>query len=125
MNRALWLLMGLQLRGRCRSLLRVLSTPKGAVLGLVGALVCGIWLWAVIAAPREASAIDPDTLRANAPAFILGYCVLIVVTSRGEWGFHFSPAEVEFLFTGPFTRRQLLIYKILSNSFIALATSLL
>jgi hypothetical protein len=125
LNQALWLLMRLQLRGRFRSLFRVLGTPKGAILGLVGALVCGLWLLAVAMTPRADSAIDPDTLRRNAPAFILGYCVLMVITSRGEWGFHFSPAEVEFLFTGPFTRRQLLVYKIFTNTIIALATAAL
>src|SRR5206468_839101 len=36
----------------------------------------------------------------------------------------FSPAEVNFLFTGPFTRRQLLGYKILSAFFVSLPAAL-
>src|SRR5439155_24743 len=44
--------------------------------------------------------------------------------SQGERGIYFSPGEVNFLFAGPFTRRQLLVFKITSNALIGLVTSL-
>ena len=124
MTRSLWLLMRLQTRGWMRSLGRKLRTPKGAMLALVGFAVIGLWLWAVTAAPRSEAGADPESLRRHGPAFFLAYCVLTVAMSRGERGIYFSPAEVNFLFAGPFTRRQLLVYKITVNALIGLTTSL-
>jgi Putative ABC exporter len=47
-----------------------------------------------------------------------------VVTSLGERALYFSPSDVDFLFPGPFSRRQILVYKILGSvtaaGFIAL-----
>ena len=52
MNAALWLLIGLQVRGWLRYLLRSLRTLKGALLALVGLAVFVPWLLASCPAPR-------------------------------------------------------------------------
>jgi hypothetical protein len=41
--------------------------------------------------------------------------VMSVVTWLGERAIYFSPSDVDFLFPAPFSRRQLLLYKIISN----------
>jgi hypothetical protein len=116
--------MGLQTRGWMRSLYRKLRTVKGALLGAVGVGVVVLWLVAVTAAPRDQAGIDPDNLRRHAPTAFVAYCVLTVLMSRGERAFYFSPAEVNFLFPGPFTRRQLLVYKITVIALIGVPTTL-
>lgn len=49
------------------------------------------------------------------PVGMLLYVVLNIVTSVGERALYFSPSEVDFLFPGPFSRREILIYKILGS----------
>jgi hypothetical protein len=44
----------------------------------------------------------------------------MIATSGSHTPFVFSPAEVQYLFTGPFTRRQLLTYKILTQFLLTL-----
>src|SRR5205814_10593130 len=55
---------------------------------------------------------DPAAVRDVAPVILLAMCLLTLVSSGGEKAIAFAPAEVDFLFPGPFTRRQLLAYKI-------------
>ena len=107
MDRALWLLVGLQLRGWLRFLGQNLRTVRGALLALVG-----------VGRVRPLAADGP--VRADGhrhrgvqvvrfgPGALLLYCVLNVVFSSHERAIYFSPAEVQFLFTGPFSRRQVL-----------------
>jgi hypothetical protein len=122
-NRALWLLLGLQCRGWLRSIRRSLGTVKGALLALLGLLVFGIWLLSLFLA-EAGGAADPDELRRYGPAAVLSYCLFAVLFSRGERALYFSPAEVNLLFPGPFTRRQLLGYKVTVSALIILPTAL-
>lgn len=48
------------------------------------------------------------------PLGLLGISVMNLLVSTGERVISFRPAEVDFLFPAPFTRRQLLAYKIVS-----------
>src|SRR5207249_1576929 len=52
-------------------------------------------------------------------------CVLNVVFSPNERTVYFSPAEVQFLFAGPFSRREILVYKILLTLLVSLPVTLL
>ncbi|NJS37802.1 MAG: hypothetical protein HC783_01015 [Rhodobacteraceae bacterium] len=47
------------------------------------------------------------------PLAMFGMTLLTVLLSTGP-SFHFSPAEINFLFVGPFSRRDLLIYKFIA-----------
>ncbi len=49
------------------------------------------------------------------PVLMLLYVVLTIVTSLGQRAIYFSPSEVDLLFPAPFSRRQLLLYKILGS----------
>lgn len=125
MNSALWLLIGLQMRGWLRYLLRSLRTLKGALLALVGVAVFVPWLLALILMPRPGDAVLGHNLRDAGPALLLLYCFMNVVFSTGERAIYFPPAEVNLLFPGPFGRRELLGYKIVSTLIISLPTALL
>ena len=56
-----------------------------------------------------------DALREVIPVVMLLLVVLTIVTSLGEAALYFSPSDVDFLFPAPFSRRQILLYKILGN----------
>lgn len=124
MNGALGLLIGLQLRGWLRYLLRSLRSVKGALLALVGAAVFFPWLMAVLFAPRQRGGWFSNNLPDSGPALLLAYCFMNVFFSSGERAIYFAPAEVNFLFPGPFSRRQLLAYKIVSTLIVSLPTAL-
>src|SRR6185437_5209951 len=124
LHSALWLLIGLQLRGWLRYLLRSLRTPKGALLGLVGGTVFCLWMLTVVFAPRQGGRWAGHDLREYGPALLLLYCFMNVVFSTGERSIYFPPAEVNFFFPGPFSRRQLLAYKIASTLIVSLPTAL-
>ena len=66
---------------------------------------------------------DPETVRTFFPMWLLAVCVLNLVTSAGERAIAFTPSEVDFLFAGPFTRRELLAYKLLKSAAGAVLTA--
>ena len=106
------LLYTLQSKALFRRITRNLKSVKGALLFIVGVLVVCLWLapslWQAVHAQRT----DPATVRDVTPVILLTMCLLALISSGGEKAIAFTPAEVDFLFPGPFTRRQLLAYKI-------------
>ena len=56
------------------------------------------------------------------PLLLFAYCALTVLFASAEHGISFTPAEVQFLFSGPFSRRQVLAYKIVGNAPTNIAT---
>ena len=66
---------------------------------------------------------NPQNVLMYFPIGMLAFCVMTLVTTAGERAVAFTPAEVDFLFPGPFSRRQLLGYKIARSSFGALFTA--
>jgi hypothetical protein len=122
-NKALWLLLGLQFRAWLRYFWRSIRTLKGAVLALLALLVfVGMLLPAVVLGGK--SIVPEEQIRAYGPSALLAYCVLNVLLSSGERAIYFSPAEVVFLFPAPLGRREVLVYKVLSTLLLLLSTSL-
>jgi len=70
----------------------------------------------------------PEQLRGQfarlMPVGLLAACLLTVFTSSGP-AIHFSPSEINLLFSGPFSRRALLLYKTGFYVFGALLSSVL
>jgi hypothetical protein len=129
-HRALWMLLGFQLRGWARYLARSLRTVKGAILAVVGILVLGSWLLAVVVSSlgmggSASAGMDPDMVRRYGPVMLLVYCALNVFNASTERGIYFTPGEVNFLFPGPFGRRQLLAYKVASTLIVSTLTALM
>jgi hypothetical protein len=123
MDRALWLLLRLRLRGWLRRLRRALSTVRGILLCAFGVLLFATWIGpAVLLGPAPPEHLHD--VRRFGPLVLVAFCVLNVVLSPGERGIVFSPAEVNLLFPGPFSRRQLLLYKIAGGFGTALISAL-
>jgi ABC-2 type transport system permease protein len=123
--RALWLLLGLQTRAWLRSAGRSLRTVKGALLALLGLLVFLPWMLSLVLAPATTAGMSAEVVRTWGPGWLLLYCVVNVLLSSGERALYFNPAEVQFLFPAPFSRRQILAYKLYSTLILAWPSALI
>ncbi len=112
MDPALRLLWRLRLKAFFRRWGKNLRKPKGILLTLVGLLVFVPWILSIAFTPKAAIPWDPAGVRRFGPLILLAYAALTLALSSGERVLVFSPAEIDFLFAGPFTRRGLLAYKI-------------
>jgi hypothetical protein len=121
-NRALWLLLGLQMRGWGRYLKRSVGTVRGAFLVLVGLAVFLPWLLVVVT--NAGGGLDRETLLLYGPLLLLVYCTVNVVFSPQDRAIYFTPAEVQFLFAGPFGRREVLAYKVLLSLLVSVPATL-
>lgn len=122
---ALWLLMRLRLNGWMRRIGLNMSTTKGALLTIFSAMIILSWLISVFvsafATPRHG--MESELLQyveRFGPFGLLAYCMLMSVTAGGSSPVNFSLTEVQFLFSAPFTRRQLLAYKLISQFLLTL-----
>jgi hypothetical protein len=122
-NRALWFLLGLQLRGWLRFGTRSLKSVKGALLALVGLGVFALWLVSLFLT-EGTPAYTREKILEYGPVGLLLYCLLNVVSTSGERAVYFSPGEVNFLFPAPFGRRELLAYKLVLSFIFSLPTTL-
>jgi Putative ABC exporter len=110
-DRSLWLLLGLQARGRVRRLARLLASVRGGLLVLFGAGVFVLMLWPSLTGDLPAGR-RVDDVRRLGPLFLAAMCLYFLVFATGERALTFTPAEVNWLFPAPYHRRQLLLYKI-------------
>jgi hypothetical protein len=104
--------MRLTARAKIRSLTRALRTPKGLLMFLFILGFFGFSLAPTVVVGIMAPSRNPEAVRSMAGLVMLGFLLISLMSSRNENGIAFLPAEVAFLFPGPFTRRQLLIYKL-------------
>jgi hypothetical protein len=141
MHPALSLLLRLRRRALVRKTLASLKTVRGALLLLVTAGLMAAFVLPQLLVPLL-SVVSPEAARANrqvveaampvirtlGPLFLLAFAIFSIATSWGEAAIYFTPSEVDFLFSAPFTRRELLVFKlaksiqsgILAGSFFAL-----
>jgi Putative ABC exporter len=117
MNRALAKLIGLSLKSSIRRTFRGAKTVRGAFLVLFTLGVLALMIVPGVAgalALRSSPGMPPfvSWLEPYLPLGILGFCLLMIFGPAGEMAISFTPAEIDFLFAGPFTRRELLIYKL-------------
>lgn len=119
MHAALCKLLVLRFRGGIRYQVRQFATLRGAMF-LSAAAAVG-WLLLGGGAPEPGAAGthvamgNGEILRGHIgdlmPLVLLGACLFTVFAASGP-ALHFSQHEIDFLFTGPFARRDLVIYKI-------------
>ncbi len=124
MDPALIKLMLLQGKALRRRSLRGLTTLRGAIFFLFGLMMFGLWVVGVAIGARTPRP-SPVHVRSVAPLILLGICLVSALTSAGDKAVAFTPGEVDFLFPGPFSRRQLLIYKLGKSAIAALLTGLI
>jgi len=101
-----------------------LKTPRGALLLAATATffamivlpqfiapLLGLYSPQVAESNRQFAAAAQPAIRTLMPLFLLAF-VMLSVGGYGESAIYFSPADVDFLFPGPFSRRDLLLYKL-------------
>lgn len=121
---ALLNLLWLQARAAVRRLVGSLRTVRGALLALLAVVMLVLWLVPTALAAAAAPRVDPRHVRDLAPVALLALTVASAV-SAGDRAIAFTPAEVNFLFAAPFTRRQLLAYKLSKSAAGSVALALL
>lgn len=106
-------LLRLRLRGAVRRSFRGLKTTRGIVFFVLGAgtIVLCIGPQILLQFIRREPA-DPNTLHDVVPVALLFMSLMALLGGTRQEGIAFTPAEVDFLFPGPFTRRHLLLYKL-------------
>ena len=117
MNRALVTLLKLNYKATVRRALRGVRTWRGAflllfTLGFIALMVGPQVFMATAMKGRPEARQFSDLAEPLAPLGLLGFTLLFVFTSAGEAAVAFTPAEVDLLFAAPFTRRELLLYKL-------------
>jgi hypothetical protein len=125
MDRALWLLLRLRLRGHLRRWGRNLRTIKGALLALVTTLLLLPSALFSLFGPQVQLGVQAHLLRRHGALGLFGFCLLNLILASDERAVYFGPAEVDFLFPGPFRRRQLLAYRMAGACFSSCLTALL
>ena len=124
-------LLQLRLRGGVRHRLQELKTLRGLLfLCITIAVIVLLMKQASLPANPLGGSLQggPEQLREQfarlMPAGLLAACLLTVLTAAGP-AIHFSPSEINLLFSGPFSRRALLLYKMCFYAFGAFLSSLL
>lgn len=116
---ALLRLLALRARGRLRAGARRLKTLRGLLTAFSAlvllTLALGPSLYLLLTQVGSPPSWGPDAVRAWIPLLFFGLWLLGAVTSAGEAALYFAPAEVDLLFPAPFTRREVLAYKILGT----------
>jgi hypothetical protein len=113
---ALLKLILLHAKAVARRSVRGMGTVRGAVFLTIGAIAFFLWLGSSFIGGTFRTQTDPAQVRTFFPLWLLAICALNLVTNAGERAIAFTPPEVDFLFPGPFTRRQLLGYKLLKSA---------
>lgn len=121
---ALLTLLRLQFHGAVRRALGNVKTPRGAVFAVIGLLVIVMWLLPAALPVRAAPPVEPQRVREWGPVALLAVTVWSAVAG-GDRAIAFTGGEVNFLFAGPFTRRQLLVYKLAKSLLGSAALALL
>lgn len=115
-DRSLLLLVVLRLRGAVRKVIRKIRTPKGVVASTIGAVMVLAWLGSFIlpslTGPRSAASMEGADPRVLAPAYLL-LALLVIVPAGAAKILAFKPGEVSLLLPGPYSTRQLLVYRAL------------
>ncbi|MGD0517196.1 MAG: putative ABC exporter domain-containing protein, partial [Thermoguttaceae bacterium] len=118
MDQALIKLLRFRFRGALRRSFRGIKTVRGAIFFMLGLGTLLLWLGPqvmVMFVAGHAPRVDPQMLRDVLPLVLFGVSLMAVLSAARMEGIHFTAAEVDFLFSGPFSRRQLLFYKLSSG----------
>jgi hypothetical protein len=114
-NPALSQLLRVQAGGKLRRLRRGFSSRRRMLLTALAIVMAVVWLGNAVATVLLREAFDPQSLGRSTSLLLLLYFVWHIVRvayKRPDEAIEWSPAEREFLCGGPFTRRELLAYRL-------------
>ncbi len=115
---ALPLLIKSQYMSKIRRALRSLKTLRGVMYFLVGLIVFILWIGPSILmafTDTKSREIAAPYISAFLPFLLLVFCLLALASAIKSKAIYFTAGEIEFLFPGPFKRRDLVIYKIITS----------
>src|SRR5688500_16266597 len=124
MDPALLKLMRLQARALVRRVVRGMGTFRGAAFFALGLAVIFLWIAPAVWTARF-QRVQPVYVRAVVPLILLAVVLLSALSGAGDKAIAFTPGEVDFLFPGPFRRRDLLFYKLAKSTFAAVFSALI
>lgn len=119
--RALWLLTWLRLKGSIRRALFSGSTRK-TIATVVGGIAIALWLLNLAFRGLNRAATSFEVVREAGPALLGLLCLMPLAFGGASRMLAFAPAEVDQLFPAPFSRRQLIAYRMLKVSLGSLFT---
>ena len=126
MDGSLWLLARLRLGGLYRRWRRSLSRPRGILVtiaflvlfapSLIGTVAIGLFAPGGLVPTAQLERFGPILFAALMPLSLLG--------SAREAALYYAPAEVDFLFAGPFRRRDLIASRLIMAGLASLLSAL-
>ena len=123
MHPALLKLIAFQGKALARKGIQGAHTVRGLVFLALALGLALVWLVRGISQAYLHARYAPEKALTLFPLTMLAVCGVNLITSVGERAVAFLPPEVDILFPGPFSRRQLLGYKLLKSAFGALFTA--
>ncbi|QGJ69883.1 Hypothetical protein PBC10988_15700 [Planctomycetales bacterium 10988] len=116
MHPALFRLISLRVQGVVRRIFNGLHTVRGLAFLVLGLGVLGVWIAPLLLLQTVDTLIPVDgrSLGDIIPAGLFVACVLTVLLGD-DTSIRFQPAEVDFLFSAPIPRRDLITFKLLSH----------
>lgn len=129
MSPALWLLIRLRFLGWLRLLKRTLTSVKGIIMAVFAVGMMGLWFVSLIVSSEAPTGEKLEFANTIGPFILLAFCLMQLLFSPGERAISFTAAEVNLLFPAPFSRREIILYKIVftfaSASFSAVIFAIL
>lgn len=113
---ALWRLLRFQAVGKVRKLRANFTSPRRQILSFLALLLAVVWLGNAVASMMLREAYEPAAFeRWMSRSLLLYFCwhLIHVAYSRPDAALEWSPSEQTFLCGGPFSRRELLTYRLL------------
>jgi Putative ABC exporter len=124
LDRSLFLLMKLRAGATFRRLKRTLSRPKGIAMAAITAALFVPWLFSIAMTARVGLRPPLEPIRRFGPLGFFAFTIGSLLFSAGEQALYYTPAEVTFLFAGPYRKRQLLAYKLVVTGLLCLFSAL-
>jgi Putative ABC exporter len=131
MHPALWTLMRLTNQASMRRLVRGAKSVRGALLLLFLTVVLGFWPVMIGVMLLFGKNVPEMWKHTGTTEAYLPYLLMVLFLqsalgkNSGVMMLHFQPAEVDFLFAGPFHRSELLRYKLWAKGFGLILSALL
>src|SRR5262245_60428092 len=87
------------------------GSVRRTVFAIIGTVMMALWLGFVFFGPSSRQPMTPNDVLTFLPIYITVFMLLPIVFGTDDRAIAFTAAEVDTLFAGPFTRRDVVLYK--------------
>ena len=123
MNRALAFLLWRRRVNGVRQYWRGLANPRRLLGTVLWLALISFMVWAQVYAQRQRGIASPESAAQVMKMLVAMTMIMSVFGGVVQRGLAFQPADIDFLFPGPFTRRSLILYRLCSIYPLALLSS--